>query len=78
MYYAQFYRQTDTGSYVEALGSDQICQVDGRKTIYNMCEEALQYTHRLRRVRKFDGFAIKVGDINNYRVLTTIHEVKDD
>ena len=78
MYYAQFYRMTESGTYVESLGSDQICQVDGRKTIYNMCEEAHQYAHRLRNVNKFDGFAIKVGDINNYRILTTIHEVHYD
>ena len=76
MYYAQFYYMGKDGHYREALGSDQICHVDGRKTLQNMCEEARDYAQRIRRVHKFDGFAIFVGDIRNNRVLTTIHEIR--
>ena len=78
MYYAQFYRMTESGTYVESLGSDQMIQVDGRKTIYNMCEEAHQYAHRLRKVNKFDGFAICRGTILNPTFITTIHETRYD
>ena len=76
MYYAQFYYMGKDGQYREALGSDQICRVDGRKTLQNMCEEARDYAWRGRRVHKFDGFAICSGEILRPRFITTIHEIR--
>ena len=74
--FAQFYYMGKDGRYREALGSDQICQLDGRKTIQNMCEEAREYSTRIRNIHKYDGFAICSGEILRPRFITTIHEIK--
>jgi hypothetical protein len=74
--FAQFYYKNEHGVWTEALGSDQICNIDGRLNIANAVESAHGYAKRILRIHKYDGFAICRGSILNPTFITTIHETR--
>jgi hypothetical protein len=74
--FAQFYYNKH-GVWTEALGSDQICNIDGRLNLENAIESAHDYARRIRKVHKYDGFAICRGSILNPTFITTIHETRN-
>lgn len=55
-YWAQYYRKSATG-YVEACGSDQVADMDGRHNHDSMLRVATE----IGKQRKFDGFRIARG-----------------
>ena len=74
--FAQFYYK-ENGLWAEALGSDQSCNIDGRLNLENAILSAHNYAKRIRKIHKYDGFAICRGNILNHTFITTIHETRN-
>lgn len=67
-YYAQFLTCNLNNEIVEALGTDGVFVLDGRKSLENMSADAQNQAYFLRSVQKFVGYQIVRGsrfDFNN-------------
>ena len=63
--YAQYWNWDLAGKLHEATGTDQICIIDGRYGLDRAIDVAIAYAHRLRNVRKFDGYTIHRGNLRH-------------
>jgi hypothetical protein len=74
-YYAQFYHWGLDGKLHTACGTDQVCILDGRKSLSQMVADAFAYAKQLKSVRRFDGFTIVRGELRAGSKSTTLHSV---
>lgn len=61
--------EVDTEHYVHACGSDGFLRLDGRCGRVRQLMAVMDYIHSHRKIHKFDGFEIHVGEIRKSRAV---------
>jgi len=62
-------KMQDCHKLVHACGSDQLFILDGRNTLDNMIQDAIDNAMRKRNVKRFAGFTIHRGDLHYSRCI---------
>jgi hypothetical protein len=70
--YAQFFIKDGSGKLAEGLGTDSIMPLDARLSIESMRRETLVQNDRLKNVRTFVAYQIRLGNIASSTPLTGI------